>query len=108
MRLGIIGGSGAASFLPGGQRLTLTSGPWGEISGPVRQLTVAGHEVFLLSRHGEPGPRAIPPHAVNYRANVWAFRELGVDHLLGINTVGGISPDAACGSLVLAVLCPAA
>jgi purine nucleoside phosphorylase len=39
---------------------------------------------------------------VNYRANVWAFRELGVDHLLGINTVGGISPDAACGSLVLA------
>ena len=38
---------------------------------------------------------------VNYRANVWAFRELGVDHLLGINTVGGISPDTACGSLVL-------
>ena len=54
-----------------------------------------------MSRHGEPGPQAIPPHAVNYRANVWAFRELGVDHLLGINTVGGISPDTACGSLVL-------
>lgn len=54
-----------------------------------------------MARHGEPGAPAIAPHVVNYRANVWAFRELGVDHLLGINTVGGISHHAACGSLVL-------
>ena len=101
MRLGIIGGSGAAAFLPGGQPLTLITGPWGPTSGPIRQHTVAGHEVLLMSRHGEPGPQAIPPHAVNYRANVWAFRELGVDHLLGINTVGGISASLVCGSLVL-------
>lgn len=101
MRLGVISGSGAASFLPGGQPVTLATTPWGETSGPVRQLTVAGHDVLLMSRHGEPGPQAIPPHAVNYRANIWAFRELGIDHLLGINTVGGISASLACGSLVL-------
>jgi purine nucleoside phosphorylase len=101
MRLGIIGGSGAADFLPGGQVVAVPAGPWGLTSGPVRQLCIAGHEVLLMSRHGEPGLRAIPPHAVNYRANVWTFRELGVDHLLGINTVGGISTDAACGTLVL-------
>jgi purine nucleoside phosphorylase len=101
MRLGIIGGSGTAGFLPGGQTIVLPAGRWGEASGPVRQLSIAGHEVLLMSRHGEPGPRAIAPHAVNYRANVWAFRELGVDHLLGINTVGGISAKVACGALVL-------
>lgn len=101
MRLGIIAGSGAAAFLAGGQRLALAKGPWGDISGPVRRVAIAGHEVLLMSRHGEPGSRAIAPHAVNYRANIWAFRELGVDHLLGINTVGGISARAACGSLVL-------
>jgi purine nucleoside phosphorylase len=67
----------------------------------VRHVAIAGHEVLLMSRHGEPGARAIAPHAVNYRANVWAFRELGVDHLLGINTVGGISASATSGSLVL-------
>jgi 5'-methylthioinosine phosphorylase len=101
MRLGIIGGSGAAAFLSAGQPVTLATGPWGPTSGPVRRITFGGNEILLMSRHGEPGPRAIPPHMVNYRANVWAFRELGVDHLLGINTVGGISSSAACGSLVL-------
>lgn len=101
MRLGIIGGSGTAGFLSGGQTVALAAGPWGETSGPVRRVSIAGHEVLLMSRHGEPGPRAIAPHVVNYRANVWAFRELGVDHLLGINTVGGISAGVACGTLVL-------
>ena len=101
MRLGIIAGSGAADFLPGGQTIALAAGPWGETSGPVRQVGIGGHEILLMSRHGEPGARAIAPHAVNYRANVWAFRELGVDHLLGINTVGGISAGFACGALVL-------
>jgi 5'-methylthioinosine phosphorylase len=101
MRLGIIGGSGAAAFLSGGQTVALPAGPWGETSGPFRRVSIAGHEVLLMSRHGEPGSRAIAPHAVNYRANVWAFRELGVDHLLGINTVGGISARFACGALVL-------
>ncbi len=101
MRLGIIGGSGAASFLSGGQPVPLAAGPWGECSGLVRRVVISGHEVLLMSRHGEPASPAIPPHAVNYRANVWAFHELGIDHLLGINTVGGISPDTACGSLVL-------
>ena len=101
MRLGIIGGSGAAAFLPGGETIAVAAGPWGETSGPVRHVAIAGHEVLLMSRHGEAGARAIAPHAVNYRANVWAFRELGVDHLLGINTVGGISASATNGALVL-------
>ncbi len=101
MRLGVIAGSGAAGFLPGGMTVVPATGPWGATSGPLRRISVAGHEVLLMSRHGESGPQAIPPHAVNYRANVWAFRELGVDHLLGINTVGEISARAACGSLVL-------
>lgn len=101
MRLGIIAGTGAAGLLPGGQAVGLAAGPWGDASGPVRRVAIAGHEVLLMSRHGEPGARAIAPHAVNYRANVWAFRQLGVDHLLGINTVGGISDRASCGSLVL-------
>ncbi|MEO8223237.1 MAG: S-methyl-5'-thioinosine phosphorylase, partial [Gammaproteobacteria bacterium] len=43
----------------------------------------------------------IPPHRVNYRANVWALSQLGLDHVLAINAVGGISPAAAPGRLVL-------
>lgn len=100
MRLGIIGGTGAAALVPAGAtRVPAQPTPWGEASAALWRWESSGHEFLFLSRHGEPA--AIPPHAVNYRANVWQFRVAGVDHLVGINVVGGIAAAATPGRLVI-------
>ena len=101
MRLGIIGGTGSAMLLPVGVPVSLPEGPWGSVSAPIQRTTVAATEVLFLARHGAPGSPAISPHRVNYRANLWALRELGVEQVLGINAVGGISASAVPGRLVI-------
>ena len=63
--------------------------PWGKPSGPVRVGTLAGRRVAFLARHGEG--HALPPHRVNYRANLWQLRHLGAARVLAVNTVGGIT-----------------
>src|SRR5690606_24749804 len=55
----------------------------------VRVGTVAGRRVGFLARHGEG--HSLPPHRVNYRANLWQLKTLGARRVLAINTVGGIS-----------------
>ncbi|MFT4198285.1 MAG: S-methyl-5'-thioinosine phosphorylase [Pseudoxanthomonas sp.] len=74
--------------------------PWGEPSGPVRVGTLLGQRVAFLARHGEG--HALPPHRVNYRANLAALKQAGAGRVLALNTVGGIS--AGYGPRVLA--CP--
>lgn len=101
MRLGIIAGTGAATLFGDGAAVALTPGPWGKTSAPVQVHGVDDHELFILPRHGAHGGEGIPPHRVNYRANVWAFKTLAVEHVLGINAVGGIAPEAAPGRLVI-------
>lgn len=63
--------------------------PWGRPSGPVRVGTLAGKRVAFLARHGEG--HALPPHRVNYRANLWQLKHLGATRVLAVNTVGGIT-----------------
>jgi purine nucleoside phosphorylase len=58
-----------------------------------------GRKLLFLHRHGGQG-RPIPPHRVNYRANLWALRELGATRILGVNAVGGIGAMQP-GSLVI-------
>ncbi len=65
------------------------STPFGEPSGPVRVGRFRGHRVAFLARHGED--HALPPHQVNYRANLWLLKELGATRVLAVNAVGGIS-----------------
>jgi purine nucleoside phosphorylase len=105
MRLGIIGGTGSAGLFPGGAPVALpgdpAARPWGETSAAPRRSDVEGHEVIFLSRHGAPDAPAIPPHRVNYRANLWALRELAVDHVVAVNAVGGIARGALPGRLVI-------
>lgn len=69
-------------------------------SGPVRVGRLEGRRVAFLARHGEG--HSVPPHLINYRANLAALQDLGVRRVLALNTVGGIT--AACGPRVLA--CP--
>lgn len=63
--------------------------PYGEPSGAVRIGRLLGQRVAFLARHGEG--HSIPPHRINYRANLAALRELGARRVLALNTVGGIS-----------------
>lgn len=62
---------------------------YGKPSGPVRVGTLGSHRVAFLARHGEG--HSVPPHLVNYRANLAALQALGARRVLALNTVGGIS-----------------
>ncbi len=73
--------------------------PFGAISQPVMEGQLAGRTVFFLHRHG--GDRAIPPHLINYRANIWALQQLGVATVVGVNAVGGIAPEMRPGRLLI-------
>jgi 5'-methylthioinosine phosphorylase len=94
--LAIIGGTGLTR-LAGLQRIGegITDTPWGQTSAPVVKGLMAGREVFFMARHGDP--HSIPPHRVNYRANLWALKEAGADGILAINAVGGIHPAMGVG-----------
>lgn len=99
-RIGIIGGTGLESL----QGLTITdekavSTPWGIPSSSLAEGHLAGVPVVFLARHGSP--HRIPPHQVNYRANLWALQEARVTRVIGVNAVGGIHPDMGPSTLVV-------
>ena len=62
---------------------------FGSPSGPVRVGTLLGHRVAFLARHGEG--HSLPPHRINYRANLAALQQIGAQRVLALNTVGGIA-----------------
>ncbi|PAU87282.1 S-methyl-5'-thioadenosine phosphorylase [Pseudomonas sp. WN033] len=87
--LAIIGGTGLTR-LPELQvtgRESLET-PFGSPSAELVRGLLAGREVLFLARHGDP--HRIPPHRVNYRANLWALREAGAATVVAVNAVGGI------------------
>lgn len=96
--LAIIGGTGLTS-LNGLEiiRREMVYTPWGEPSGPLTHGRFAGHDVVFLPRHGYA--HTIPPHRVNYRANIWALHRLGVKRVLAIAAVGGIRADMVPGTI---------
>jgi 5'-deoxy-5'-methylthioadenosine phosphorylase len=97
-KVGIIGGSGLTrlSTLRVTHREVMHT-PFGEASAPLTHGELEGLEVVFLPRHG-PG-HTIPPHKVNYRANIWALRHIGVDWVIGMAAVGGITPRMAPGQI---------
>ena len=98
--LGIIGGSGLTK-LPNlsisGEKAVST--PYGEPSSPLSLGKFAGCDVVFLARHG--AGHTIPPHRINYRANVWALQAAGVTEIAAVFSVGGIA--AALGPGVIAI-----
>jgi len=96
--IAVIGGSGFATFLPGAAAVAVET-PYGSTSGDVLVAEVDGRAVAFLPRHGE-GHR-YPAHRINYRANVWALRSLGVRRVIAPCAVGSLSPDLGPGSLVV-------
>lgn len=96
----IIGGSGLAklSALEAPRRQVMRT-PYGEPSGALTFGRFAGTEVVFLARHGYG--HTLAPHEINYRANLWALRELKVEGVLSVATVGGIRADMGPGTLVV-------
>lgn len=101
IQLAIIGGSGLDS-LPELEIIAMRenlSTPYGTPSAPLIQGRLYGHELFFLARHGVG--HSIPPHRINYRANLWALHSLGINRVLAINSVGGIHSDLGPGRIAI-------
>lgn len=100
IKVAVIGGTGVDNLdgleIVGEHAAT---SPYGEPSRPLQEGRIGGVSVFFLQRHGHP--QTIPPHRINYRANLWALKSLGVSEILAINTVGGITEGMRPGRLVI-------
>jgi 5'-methylthioadenosine phosphorylase len=94
----VIGGSGFYSFLEDAHEESVTT-PYGDPSAPVALGRVGGRDVAFLPRHG--AGHAFPPHRINYRANMWALRSLGVRQVLAPCAVGGLQESTQPGTLVV-------
>ena len=98
--LGIIGGTGLTQLanLEITHRQVIRT-PYGEPSGALTFGKIKEHEVVFMARHGYG--HSIPPHEVNYQANLWALQAQGVKNVVSIATVGGIDPGYAPGAIVI-------
>ena len=100
MTLAVIGGSGLYA-LPGlieVRELDVVT-PYGAPSAPLIMGKVHGHDIVFLARHGTQ--HRLPPHAINYRANVWALHAQGVKRVVAVATVGGIGEGMGPGVIAL-------
>jgi 5'-methylthioadenosine phosphorylase len=96
--IGVIGGSGLYAFLDDATDVEVPT-PFGEPSDPLVVGTIAGRGVAFVPRHGRDHRH--PPHRINYRANLWALRALGVRQILAPCAVGSLRPDLGPGTLVV-------
>jgi 5'-methylthioadenosine phosphorylase len=98
--LAIIGGSGLTqlSSMADTNRKAVRT-PYGEPSGPLTFGRIRGRDALFLARHGYG--HTIAPHEVNYRANLWALKEEGVEGVVSVASVGGIREDLAPGTLLV-------
>ena len=98
--LAIIGGSGLNQFpeleIVGEQNFAT---PYGDCSAPLTIARLNGRQLVFLPRHGQG--HKLPPHQINYRANLWALKEVGVTQVLAVNAVGGIHPKMGPGTFVV-------
>lgn len=99
-KIGVIGGSGLYSMpgLPITRSRKITT-PFGDPSDNYIFCEFSGKEIVFLPRHGSP--HRIPPHKINYRANIWGFKELGLERIISVNAVGGLSLEMSPGMIVI-------
>jgi len=97
MKLGIIGGSGLYCLALERQKSVKVRTPYGEVR--VEEGFLSGKPVVFLARHGKK--HEVPPHLVNYRANLWALKGRGVERVIGICACGSLSPKIKPGEFVL-------
>ena len=96
--IGVFGGSGFYSFLDDSVEVEVET-PYGPPAGPVTIGEVEGRRVAFLPRHGLR--HELLPHRINYRANLWAMREVGVTRIIGPCAAGSLQPGVAPGDFVV-------
>ena len=96
--IGVIGGSGFYSFLDDVTEVSVET-PYGQPSDSLFFGELAGRRVAFLPRHGRG--HHLPPHRINYRANMWALRSAGVQQVLGPCAVGGLQSKYGPGTLLV-------
>ncbi len=99
-KIALIGGSGLTQIpdLVVEDRRAVDT-PYGLPSAEIVVGRLFSNSIFFLPRHGRI--HSIPPHRINYRANLWALQQLGATHIVALATVGGINAQYQCGGLVL-------
>ena len=99
-KIGIIGGTGALAVAAraGNDSAWPLRTPYGETSSPLLTWERGDTQICFIARHGLDS--SIPPHLVNYRANIWALHEAALDCVVGLNAVGGIADWASPARLV--------
>lgn len=98
--IAVIGGTGLCDW-PGATQLdeVEVDTAYGKPSAPLHRLRYEDAEFLFLARHGEG--HSLPPHAINYRANIEALRQAGVGEIIAVNAVGGISERFVAGVIGL-------
>lgn len=96
--IGVFGGSGLYNLLPDARSIKVDT-PYGPTSDLVTLATVGGRKVAFLPRHGQE--HSIPPHKINYRANVWAFRKVGVHAVISPCAAGSLQAHVRPGDFVV-------
>lgn len=99
-QIGILGGTGIydPSMFKEEECLKVFT-PYGSTSDKISLFTYDHQKIAFLPRHGKD--HTIPPHQVNYRANIWAFRDIGINRIIAASTVGSLREDYNPGSLVI-------
>jgi len=97
--VGVFGGSGFYSLMEGPVEVVTVQTPYGAPSDDLMLGRMGDLRVAFLPRHGH-GHR-IPPHAINYRANVWAMAQLGVTRLIAPTAAGSLQPRIKPGDFVV-------
>src|SRR6266567_4625562 len=97
--IGVFGGSGFYSLLENA-RETWVETPYGSPSDKVAVGEIAGKRVAFLPRHGKD--HRFPPHDINYRANLWAMKELGVSRIIAPTACGSLKLSVKPGEMVVA------
>ncbi|MEA2434843.1 MAG: 5-methylthioadenosine phosphorylase [Actinomycetota bacterium] len=96
--IGIFGGSGFYSLLDDMEEVVVET-PYGEPSAPFTIGAIEGKRVAFLPRHG--AKHTLPPHMINYRANLWAMKELGVKRIIGPCAAGSLKKEVPPGAFVV-------
>ena len=96
--IGVFGGSGFYELLDNPREFKVNT-PFGAPSSPIMQGEIGGRLVAFLPRHGKD--HSLPPHMINYRANVWAMKELGVTRIIGPNACGSLQVHVKPGDFVI-------
>ncbi|MDW7999225.1 MAG: S-methyl-5'-thioadenosine phosphorylase [Thermodesulfovibrio sp.] len=98
MKIGIIGGSGLSESEAKKETITIKT-PYGEPSSPYEIEKFDNVEVLFLRRHGHK--HSIPPHKVNYRANIYGFKHLGIERIIGVFATGSLNENILPGSIII-------